>query len=231
MSFRQPHKRPQPTPGWLTSKQTTRLLAALALTVLIALVAGITLALSHWREPKAPELPPVLLSTVSGELPANGLTPPQALADALLSEQDRKELRDPEACGRAIPGDGSLRHFWVSVALPPIRPDERLHFVRPALEPFCMWLYGAHTFSFDLVRERQTPQGLQYDVLHGSSADIVTVHTTHHEGRYDITEAGCTANECNYRHQHWQQGEYRDVLCWREETEEGKTVRWEAMDC
>lgn len=228
MSIPPHHQREDPAPGRLKTRPTTRLLVAL---VLIALVAGITLAVSRWRKPQAPELPPVLLSTDSGELPANAHTPPQALADALIDEEDRKAMQDPEVCGRNIPPDGSLRHFWVSVALPPIRPDERLHFVRPALEPFCMWLYGAHTFSFDLVRERQTPQGPQYDVLHGSGADMVTVHASHHEGLYDITVAGCTASECIYRHQRWQQNDYRDVLCWREETEEGKTVRLEAIDC
>ena len=204
----------------------------------LSLAAGVLLGLVWWIWHGAPNASPLpvptpILTTSSGELPVGHSHPPRALVDALYQATfDTHAASSFETC-RIEKGLEKLpvERWFVSVPLPPIDGQPLLHFVRPALEPFCMTFYGIHTFSYWLVQQQPTALGPVFKVVDFDSGDFVHVLPTHHGGIYDLERGLCTAMQCTYVTQQHQGDSFRLVNCRREHFDDGRLVRDELLDC
>jgi hypothetical protein len=176
---------------------------------------------------------PSLTSSSTESLPDVHEHPSPAMAKWLLYEDDGEPmdetlqacLNDPEH--RGVP----LEKRFVSVPLPLIAQQPQMYFVRPALDPFCMYFYGAHTFTYWIVQEVPSASGPVFTAAVMDGADFVTVLPSHHEGLYDLKTGVCTAAQCTYR-THQRSGDaFTFSDCRREHFEEGELVRTQRLDC
>jgi hypothetical protein len=181
----------------------------------------------------APEKRPSLTSSSSERLPDVHEHPSPAMAKWLLHGDEGEPLdetlqsclNDPEH--RGVP----LEKWFVSVPLPLIEKQPQMYFVRPALEPFCLYFYGAHAFNYWIVQEMPSASGSVFTIADTDAADFVTVMTTHHEGLYDLETGVCTAAHCMYRTRQRSGDTFTFSNCRREHFDEGKLVRTEKLEC
>jgi hypothetical protein len=181
----------------------------------------------------APEKRPSLTSSSTQNLPDVHEHPSPAMAKWLLhgdkgeplDEALQSCLNDPEH--RGVP----LEKWFVSVPLPLIEKQPQMYFVRPALEPFCLYFYGAHAFNYWIVQEMPSASGSVFTIADTDAADFVTVMTTHHEGLYDLETGVCTAAHCTYRTRQRSGDTFTVSHCRREHFDEGKLVRIEKLEC
>jgi hypothetical protein len=181
----------------------------------------------------APEKRPSLTSSSSERLPDVHEHPSPAMAKWLLHGDEGEPLdetlqaclNDPEH--RGVP----LEKWFVSVPLPLIEQQPQMYFVRAALDPFCMYFYGAHTFTYWIVQEVPSASGPVFTIADMDGADFVTVLTTHHEGLYDLELGVCSAAQCTYRMRHRSGDTFTFPHCRREHFEDGKLVRTEKLEC
>lgn len=176
---------------------------------------------------------PALTSSSSESLPEVHGYPSPAMAKWLLHGDEGEPLDETlQAClddpqHRGMP----LEKWFVSVPLPLIAQQPQLHFVRPALEPFCMYFYGAHTFTYWIVQEVPSASGPVFTAADMDGADFVTVLPSHHEGLYDLELGVCTAAQCTYRTRQRSGDAFTFFDCRREHFEEGELVRSERLNC
>lgn len=176
---------------------------------------------------------PALTSSSSESLPEVHGYPSPAMAKWLLHGDEGEPLDETlQAClddpqHRGMP----LEKWFVSVPLPLIAQQPQLHFVRPALEPFCRYFYGAHTFTYWIVQEVPSASGPVFTAADMDGADFVTVLPSHHEGLYDLELGVCTAAQCTYRTRQRSGDAFTFFDCRREHFEEGELVRTERLNC
>ena len=176
---------------------------------------------------------PSLTSSSTESLPDVHEHPSPAMAKWLLYEDDGEPmdetlqacLNDPEHRGEP------LEKRFVSVPLPLIEQHPQMYFVRPALDPFCMYFYGAHTFTYWIVQEVPSASGPVFTAAVMDGADFVTVLPSHHEGLYDLETGVCTAAQCTYRTRERSGDAFKFSNCRRDHFEEGELVRTERLDC
>ena len=174
-----------------------------------------------------------LTSSSSGSLPDVHEHPSPAMAKWLLYGDDAEPLdetfqaclNDPEH--RGVP----LEKRFVSVPLPLIEQQPQMYFVRAALDPFCMYFYGAHTFTYWIVQEVPSASGPVFTIVDMDAADFVTVLPSHHEGLFDLETGVCTAAHCTYRTRQRSGDTFTVSHCRREHFDDGKWVRTEKLDC
>ena len=182
----------------------------------------------------APEAAPTpILRSSPDVLPTGHVHPPRALVDALFRDTFQAQvLTGFEECRK---GKGlqtmPIERWFVSVPLPPIDGQPQLHFVRPALEPFCMTFYGAHTFNYWLVQQHGAASAAVFRVVDFDTGDFVHVLPTHHGGIYDLERGLCTALQCTYVTQQRQGESFALVNCRREHFADGQRVSRELLDC
>lgn len=180
-----------------------------------------------------PAKPPALTSSSSESLPEVYGHPSPAMAKWLLHGDEAEPLDETlQAClsdpeHRSVP----LEKRFVSVPLPLIAQQPQLHFVRPALDPFCRYFYGAHTFTYWIVQEKPSASGPVFTAAVMDGADFVSVLPSHHEGLYDLETGVCTAAQCTYRTRQRNGDAFKFSDCHREHFEEGELVRTERLDC
>lgn len=96
------------------------------------------------------------------------------------------------------------------------------HFIRPVLEPYCIYLYGAHTFSWWLVTE--TPEK-KYNILFAGYSDAIDILQTQHQNHKDLRVKNATAVEMMIYEFHYQGDAYKMVNCTQEKfSENGKST-------
>jgi hypothetical protein len=181
----------------------------------------------------APEKRPSLTSSSSESLPDVHEHPSPAMAKWLLHGDEGEPLdetlqaclNDPEH--RGVP----LEKRFVSVPLPLIEQQPQMYFVRAALDPFCMYFYGAHTFTYWIVQEVPSASGPVFTIADMDAADFVNVLPSHHEGLYDLELGVCTAAQCTYRTRQRNGDTFTFSHCRREHFDEGKLVRTEKLEC
>jgi len=181
----------------------------------------------------APEKRPSLTSSSSESLPDVHEHPSPAMAKWLLHGDEGEPLdetlqaclNDPEH--RGVP----LEKRFVSVPLPLIEQQPQMYFVRAALDPFCMYFYGAHTFTYWIVQEVPSASGPVFRIADMDAADFVNVLPSHHEGLYDLELGVCSAAQCTYWTRQRSGDKFAFSKCRREHFDEGKLVRTEKLDC
>jgi hypothetical protein len=181
----------------------------------------------------APEKRPSLTSSSSESLPDVHEHPSPAMAKWLLHGDEGEPLdetlqaclNDPEH--RGVP----LEKRFVSVPLPLIEQQPQMYFVRAALDPFCMYFYGAHTFTYWIVQEVPSASGPVFTIADMDAADFVNVLPSHHEGLYDLELGVCSAAQCTYWTRQRSGDKFAFSKCRREHFDEGKLVRTEKLDC
>jgi hypothetical protein len=174
-----------------------------------------------------------LTSSSSESLPDVHEHPSPAMAKWLLHGDEGEPLdetlqaclNDPEH--RGVP----LEKRFVSVPLPLIEQQPQMYFVRAALDPFCMYFYGAHTFTYWIVQEVPLASGPVFTIADMDAADFVNVLPSHHEGLYDLELGVCTAAQCTYWTRQRSGDKFTFSHCRREHFDEGKLVRTEKLDC
>jgi hypothetical protein len=178
------------------------------LTMMI-LAAGAALA--------SPALAETPLFRVGGEQAAPGaFHPGGALLETALAgldADDRQELRNCQVEKHT----NGLGPFLTAARIrgPRQAPPRELYFVRGSVKPFCMALFGAHAFRWQLIEAHREPGGWRYRLVHSGGADRFAAYPTRHHDLYDIETTGCTAQECWSSRQAWDGHAYRPVRCTR----------------
>lgn len=152
--------------------------------------------LFHWLFLLAPAGSPPLLSA-STEAPTPGEDiPPPGLAEFVLSRADASDRENFAEClDRLSLTARDLPRLFRSVALPPLMRGERLHFLRPALDPYCHTFYGAHLFRYWLVAERNAGEP-RFAIEFAGGGDAFEVLPETHGGHYELSMTNCFGGGC-----------------------------------
>jgi len=131
------------------------------------------------------------------DLPNSAQRPPEELVAMVMNQVDREvDIPMMDEClsdnGYAAKDYGALLRM-VEVHSP---GAGRLYFVRPALQPYCSALYGAHLFRYFVFTDSPLPRADHYKLLFANGGDFFAVldHVT--SGLNDIETTGCDANTC-----------------------------------
>ena len=92
-------------------------------------------------------------------------------------------------------------------------PGHSLWFVRPAIEPHCMALYGAHLFDYFLIEQYSVSSKVQYRVVFQSGGDGFAIHRHLSHGLNDIEATGCIATGCRAARMKYDGQSYVPVRC------------------
>ena len=181
-------------------------------------IAIVVLAILGFGESASAEEKPIMRAATEivtpGEVqPAPALA--QKVLDALDSD-DRAQLADCIAEKGLKPADYSALLRAVRV--------RNLWFVRPALEPYCFALYGAHLFRYFLFEEQASSQGEKYRLVFKSAGDFFAIYPHVTNGLNDIEATGCTAAECESERLVYDGAQYQAARCNRTEWRNGKEI-------
>lgn len=88
-----------------------------------------------------------------------------------------------------------------------------LWFIRPAIEPHCMALYGAHLFNYFLVEQYRSSSTVQYRLLFKNGGDGFAIYRHLNHGLNDIEATGCIMTGCRAARMEFNGHEYRPVRC------------------
>ncbi|HEX4860190.1 MAG TPA: hypothetical protein VFV07_03070, partial [Rhizomicrobium sp.] len=123
--------------------------------------------------------------------PSPGLV--RVVLGALIDKFEIEELRD---CLK----QEHLKRTDYAALLRAVRIDagggRTLWFVRPALEPYCHVLYGAHLFRYFWIEELPPGTPKRYRLLFHNGGDMFAVYRKQSHGLNDIKATGCIVDEC-----------------------------------
>ncbi len=108
--------------------------------------------------------------------------------------------------------DSFSKYFIVSKANLTKNPNET-YFVRPALEPYCMALYGAHLFRYWFVKVDTTHSDLTFTLVLQGGGDGIAVLADETNGYKDISSVSHTAIELYTRIYQFNGTQYESVSC------------------
>ena len=150
----------------------------------------------------------------STEEPTPGaVRPSPSLAQAALRAIDKDDIKLLDGC---LAERGLKRGHHASL-LRVVRIHNQagrtLWFVRPALEPYCSALYGAHLFRYFLIEELNGPSKPQYRIVFQNAGDAFAVYPRISHGLNDIEPAGCIASECRSARLSFDGNHYRPIRC------------------
>lgn len=144
--------------------------------------------------------------------------PEPELVDYLLKE-DADFAEQVALCGNE---QSNARELLGNTRLD-VNGDEVMdHFIRPVLEPFCIYLYGTHTFSYWLVTEKPEKK---YEIIFSGFSDAIDILKTRHQNHRDLRVKNATALEMTTYDFQYQDGSYKMTNCTQEEfAENGKST-------
>lgn len=150
----------------------------------------------------------------STETPTPGARlPSPPLAQAVVAAMDKDDVALLDDC---LTENGLKRGQYASL-LRAVRIQNQagrtLWFVRPALEPFCMALYGAHAFRYFLFEELSGPSKPKYRIVFRNGGDAFAVYPRVNHGLNDIEPTGCIATGCRSARLSFDGNQYRPVQC------------------
>ena len=155
---------------------------------------------------------PLVSSGTEVSTPGGRRPPPAVTAFVLkqLSADDRSDLKDCLAEKRL----GRSDYAALLTAIPvKAGGDRTLWFVRPALEPYCHSLYGAHIYRYFLVEQKIGVSRLR--LLYADGGDEFSIYRRQSHGLNDIEASGCIVDGCRTARMAWNGRRYRPTLCTR----------------
>src|SRR5262249_7687459 len=159
------------------------------------------------------------------ETPAPGeIRPSKALVRVVLGAVDKRdvELLDECLAEKGLkPGDYASLLRAIKV---PAGAGHNLWFGRPALQPFCPALSGAHAFQYFWIEEQRSGAQPQYRIRFQNGGDAFAVYPQRSHGLNDIEATGCIASGCRIARLSFDGREYRTVRCSRSTWEDDREV-------
>ena len=154
--------------------------------------------------------------SASTEVPTPGaIRPSSSIVRAVLKVLDKDEIEQLDNC---IAESGFRRGDYAAL-LSAVRirnsAGRTLWFVRPALEPFCSVLYGAHLFRYFFFEQLSPPPQLRYRLVFYNGGDAFSIYRRVNHGLNDIEPEGCIASGCRSARLSYNGREYRPVRCLR----------------
>lgn len=154
------------------------------------------------------------LLSVGAEMSAPGeVRPSKDLARVVLGAIDKDDIDQLDDC---LVEQGLKRADYASL-LRAVRVSagvsRNLWFVRPALNPYCHALYGAHLYRYFWIEEDLSGPRTNYRLLFKNGGDAFVVYPTQSHGLNDIEATGCIARGCRSARMSFDGREYRTVLC------------------
>jgi len=141
------------------------------------------------------------------------IRPSQELVRVVLDAMDKHDVERLDAC---LLKQGLKRSDYASL-LRAIRIDAganvNLWFVRPAIKPFCLALYGAHLFRYFWIEEQPSGPQRRFRLLFRNGGDFFAVYPRQSHGLNDIEATGCIASECRSTRMAFDGREYRPIRC------------------
>jgi len=119
------------------------------------------------------------------------------MLDECISERELKR-GDYGALLRSVRLEGSGHTLW---------------FVRPALEPYCSALYGAHLFRYFIIQERKVAGPPKYQLVFANGGDFINIYAHKSHGLNDIEPSGCIATKCWSARMAYDGLRYRPIRC------------------
>jgi len=139
--------------------------------------------------------------------------PSKELVRALLGVIDKDDVEELHDC---LSQQG-LKRAGYAALLRAVRIDagggRNLWFVRPALEPYCQALYGAHLFRYFWIEEKPPGSPKRYRLLFQNGGDGFAVYAKQSHGLNDIEATGCIVDECRSARMSFDGRGYRPVRC------------------
>jgi hypothetical protein len=89
-------------------------------------------------------------------------------------------------------------------------------FLRPARNPYCDALYGAHLFRYFWIEELRDDAQPRFRLLFENGGDFFTVYAHKSHGLHDIEATGCTASECRSARMSFTGRLYKPAACYCE---------------
>lgn len=158
---------------------------------------------------------PILTASTETHSPDERI-PAQEIVEAMLQAAQPDDLESLASCATEQGLTATqTRSLFSSVALPRLNATERVHFLRPALQPYCFTFYGAHLFRYWLIVEREQAGAKHYAVLWSGIGDAFEVLPAITYGQYAIRETNCTATACRTRQLRFNGQAYSDARCTR----------------
>lgn len=106
----------------------------------------------------------------------------------------------------------------------PTKTRSTLTFVRPALEPYCGALYGAHLFRYFLVETTRHGRFVRHRLLLASGGDFFEARQAIHHGLPDFVTMGIGGGAF-LTENHYDGHNYRMVSCWEVTAATGGRLR------
>jgi hypothetical protein len=157
---------------------------------------------------------PLLTAGTETPLPGETRPSPQLVRIVFnaINKRDIKMLDDCVSDQGLKPADYAslLRAVRISAGA-----GHNLWFVRPALEPYCQALYGAHLFRYFLADEQLSASRPHYRLLFQNGGDSFDIYPQQSHGLNDIEATGCIAIECRSVRMSFDGRAYRPVRCTR----------------
>jgi hypothetical protein len=114
------------------------------------------------------------------------MRPSPQLVRIVLNTIDKGDIASLDACIT----DQELKRADYASLLRAIRvgvgPNHNLWFMRPALEPYCQALYGAHLFRYFLIDKQISAAGLRYRLVFQGGGDFFSILPQQSRGYNDI---------------------------------------------
>lgn len=155
---------------------------------------------------------PVLQAGTETATPGE-IRPSPELVRVVLGAIDQDDVQQLDTCL----SEQGLRRLDYASLLRAVRVDAgagvSLWFVRPAEEPFCQALYGAHLFRYFWIREQSSGLQRGYRLLFRNGGDSFVVYTRQSHGLNDIEATGCIADRCRSTRMAYDGHDYRPVRC------------------
>lgn len=164
----------------------------------------------------------------AGEGPTPGeIRPSAALVRVVLGAIDKDDIEQLDGC---LAEHEFKRADYASLLLA-VKIDagagRTLWFVRPAHEPFCLALYGAHSFRYFWIEERPSGARPRFRIRFHSGGDYFAVYPQQSHGLNDIEETNCIATACISERMSFDGQKYQTVRCTRTTYEDGRKVKEE----
>lgn len=155
---------------------------------------------------------PVLQAGTEMSTPGE-IRPSLELVRVVLSAIDQDDVQQLDTC---LSEQGLERSDYASL-LRAVRVEAgagvNLWFVRPAEEPFCQALYGAHLFRYFWIEEKLSGSQRGYRLLFHNGGDFFAVYSQQSHGLNDIEATGCIADRCRSTRMAYDGHDYRPVRC------------------
>jgi hypothetical protein len=154
-----------------------------------------------------------LVSATSDRSSPVGIRPSPGLTSFVIKTMgtDWRERVDECLADQELP-KGDYASILRAAQVKP-RTGHSLWFVRPATNPYCMALYGAHLFNYFLVEQYVVASKVQYRLVFQNGGDGFAIYQHLSHGLNDIEATGCIMTGCRAARMEFDGQKYRPVLC------------------